>query len=136
MTGRAPFHQITEREIVPVSPGEKAEEGGQCPIPKLAVPPHSVHSPPEWQTHVEAEGYPTSQPQKAPLNPALAKGLSAQLEFADLLPSSSNSSRAIERPGPTWAGDSNGPAQLSGLFPKSLGDNHLKEAYQEPHEPQ
>ena len=42
------------------------------------------------------------------------RALSAQLEFADLLPSSSNSSRAIERPGPTWAGASNGPAQLSG----------------------
>lgn len=66
MTMRAPFHQITEREITPVSPGEKAEERGQCPIPRLAEPLYSVHSPPEWQTHVEAEGYPISQTQKAP----------------------------------------------------------------------
>lgn len=64
------------------------------------------------------------------------RALSVQLESADLLPSSSNSSRAIERPGPTWAGASNGPAQLSGLMPKSLVDTHPKEVSQEPREPQ
>ena len=64
------------------------------------------------------------------------RALSAQLEFADLTPSSSNSSRVIERPGPTRAGASNGPAQLSGLLPKSLADTYPKEVSQEPHEPQ
>ena len=60
--------------------------------------------------------------------PALAKGTVCLAEVCR--------PAALKRPGPTRAGASNGPAQLSGLLPKSLADTHPKEVSQELHEPQ
>lgn len=73
---RAPFHQITEREITPVSPGERGGGKRAVPHPRLAVL-SSAHSPPEWQTHVEPGATHISQTQGSWARPtplALAKG--------------------------------------------------------------
>lgn len=69
--------------------------------------------------------------------PAPAKvPVSARLEFGNLPPLHSRGSRAVRGQGPCGVGASKGPAQLSGLFPKSPGDIHPVEASEEPHEPQ
>ena len=68
---------ITEREITPVSPWRRKEDsapypGWQC-LPALST----LH--PDGQICLEAEGYPTSQPQQAPQSvppPCPGKGVS------------------------------------------------------------